>query len=410
MQVGFIHFDRSDQKKYLAVLDRMSGGGAIDELGIGRIRDWYSEHMFPGISSLHRHAKYLAVLPLLYRKAATFTYHSRKEVRPQIVKLEIQLTKAMLAAAQAEGRDNSGITGNSQDLDKGQYVKYDPTYIYGTALHRYGIMKHDDIEGMVFQQSKLNHEKPERYEGTEEEQGDAAAAPATNILCDFSELDIRYPWESYCSLRLTETEAKFLRERMKGCEDAEGTLLQFLLNHPGEYDEYLTADSFKDFSEALCVREDVPESIRNTARLARYFSDLVRGLFYRYNMIYSRGSDLNSAPDAECEKDFHDWYENSFMKDSAMMKASLEGVYVSDKGESVRFCRRAIEILESGYPFTGLDDLIIARENQIKPGRTKIGSPGYEGQIHDYDLSYRWETISLMLREIEEGLGVWQGN
>ena len=411
MQVGFIHFDRSDQKKYLAVLDRLSEGGAIDELGIGRIRDWYSEHMFPGVSSLHRHAKYLAVLPLLYKKAATYYYRSRKEVRPQIVKLEIQMTKAMLAAAKAEGRDNSGITGNSQNLDKGQYVKYDPTYIYGTALHRYGIMRHDDIEGMIFQQSRLNHDKPVRYEGSDIEPGDTGEDPSANLLCDFIGLDLTYPWESYCSLSLTKAEAEYLRDHMKGCAAAKGTLLEFLLNHTGEYDNFLTAKKFKEFSESICAKTDVPESIRSMVGLARHFSDLVRGLFHRYNMIYSKGTDLGADPDPECEKDFLDWYSGVFLRDKEMMKASLDGIYVTDRGESVDFCRKAIAALEKGQPFAELDRIIIARERKIKTTKSKIGSRGFydfDGRIHDYDLSYRWETISLMLREIEEGLGVWQ--
>lgn len=411
MQVGFIHFDRSDQKKYLAVLDRLSDGGAIDELGIGRIRDWYSEHMFPGISSLHRHAKYLTVLPLLYRKAATLRYRNRSEVRPQIVRLEIQLTKSMLAQAKSEGRDISGITGSSQNLDSGKYVKYDPTYIYGTALSRFGIMKHDDIEGMIFHQSKLNHERPVRYEGTDEEQGDATAEPTTNLLCDYSALDISYPWESSCSLALTRKEAEFLRDHMMACADTDGTLLRFLLSHPGEYGGLLSAKTFKEFSEALCSMDAVPEGIRRTVGLARHFSDLVRGLFYRYSMIYSKGTDLSSDPYPDCEEAFMAWYEGCFKKDRDMMTASLEDVYVSDGGESVEFCRKAIGFLEDGSrkALEDLDSLIIERESIIKTTRAKIGSPGYEGKIHDYDLSYRWDIASLMIREIEEGLGAWPG-
>ena len=94
-----------------------------------------------------------------------------------------------------------------------------------------------------------------------------------------------------------------------------------------------------------------------------------------------------------------------------MMKASLDGIYVTDRGESVDFCRKAIAALEKGQPFAELDRIIIARERKIKTTKSKIGSRGFydfDGRIHDYDLSYRWETISLMLREIEEGLGVWQ--
>ena len=68
MKLGYVHFDRSEQKKYMAVINRLSIGGAIDELGVGRIRDYYSDAMFPGISSLHQHAKYFVLLHFFIRK------------------------------------------------------------------------------------------------------------------------------------------------------------------------------------------------------------------------------------------------------------------------------------------------------------------------------------------------------
>lgn len=54
MQIGFVHFDREDQKKYLAAISRITEGGAIDELGVGRLRDFFSDRLFPGVSSLHQ--------------------------------------------------------------------------------------------------------------------------------------------------------------------------------------------------------------------------------------------------------------------------------------------------------------------------------------------------------------------
>jgi hypothetical protein len=36
----------------------LQGQGAIDELGLGRIRDAFSNEMFSGLSTLQTHAKY----------------------------------------------------------------------------------------------------------------------------------------------------------------------------------------------------------------------------------------------------------------------------------------------------------------------------------------------------------------
>ena len=42
----------------MQVLKMTSESVALDELGIGRIRDAFADRMFPGISTLQKHMKY----------------------------------------------------------------------------------------------------------------------------------------------------------------------------------------------------------------------------------------------------------------------------------------------------------------------------------------------------------------
>lgn len=65
MKIGYITFNSEEQQLVHDVIQQISQG-AIDELGLGRIRDAFSDAMFPGMSTLHRKSKYFVLLPALY--------------------------------------------------------------------------------------------------------------------------------------------------------------------------------------------------------------------------------------------------------------------------------------------------------------------------------------------------------
>ena len=68
MKLGFINFSTEEQLKMHQVMQAIQEHQAIDELGLGRIRDAFSNKLFPGISTLHNRAKYYAILPSFFGK------------------------------------------------------------------------------------------------------------------------------------------------------------------------------------------------------------------------------------------------------------------------------------------------------------------------------------------------------
>ena len=58
MKLGYIHSNREEQTRVMQVLKMTSESVALDELGIGRIRDAFADRMFPGISTLQKHMKF----------------------------------------------------------------------------------------------------------------------------------------------------------------------------------------------------------------------------------------------------------------------------------------------------------------------------------------------------------------
>ena len=63
MQLGWIDFSQEDRKKVLDVINLLQEPGAVDEIGIGLIRDAFANLFFPGTSTVQTIAKYFLIVP-----------------------------------------------------------------------------------------------------------------------------------------------------------------------------------------------------------------------------------------------------------------------------------------------------------------------------------------------------------
>ena len=62
LNLGWIDFSKSDRDMVLSVLRQLTEPGAVDELGVGTIRDGFSDILFPGTSTIQTRAKYLFII------------------------------------------------------------------------------------------------------------------------------------------------------------------------------------------------------------------------------------------------------------------------------------------------------------------------------------------------------------
>lgn len=74
MQLGWIDFSKEDRQKALDVINLLSEQGAVDELGIGIIRDAFANYFFPGTSTVQTRAKYFLIVPYVLREAVDGRY------------------------------------------------------------------------------------------------------------------------------------------------------------------------------------------------------------------------------------------------------------------------------------------------------------------------------------------------
>ena len=61
--LGWIDFSSEHRDRVKTVLDLLATPGVVDELGIGIIRDAFSDMFFPGITTIQTRAKYFIVIP-----------------------------------------------------------------------------------------------------------------------------------------------------------------------------------------------------------------------------------------------------------------------------------------------------------------------------------------------------------
>lgn len=96
MQLGWIDFSREERNKVMATLDLLSATTALDELGIGTLRDRYANILFPGISTIQTRAKYFVIIPYIFSLAGSQKFKIASEIIPWVNRIEDNLVKTLV--------------------------------------------------------------------------------------------------------------------------------------------------------------------------------------------------------------------------------------------------------------------------------------------------------------------------
>ena len=69
MSLGWLDNNQKEQDTIKEMLSLLQEKGTLDEIGIGTIRDAFSNMLFPGITTIQTRAKYLVILLYLFKEA-----------------------------------------------------------------------------------------------------------------------------------------------------------------------------------------------------------------------------------------------------------------------------------------------------------------------------------------------------
>ena len=387
MQIGFIDFSKEERNKILATLKMLDTPTALDELGIGVIRDAYADILFPGISTIQTRAKYFVLIPYLFEKASSLGLSNSSELYRWIVNTEDRLVEVLVKNSEADAIGIIGRRANKQN----RVVKMKPSSIYWNGLRTFEIIRTPmiSIQGACDVIWRSSHEKRDIALKIEAESyDDISASHGQAVLISPIKPDYDFMKES--SINLSEKEAKYLEERIIKSPYSKDSLLAFLVKSK------IKATSFDAIQPAV-----LPEKLRSDFNLAKKFSDFIYGAHIRYNVIFSDGEDERMV-----EK-FQEWL-SAFQLNPCNLETIFGRVTVNP--DTANFCRAFYESAMMS-DLSKMDDIIINREKKVKGDRSKLRKPKeyqYNDQrrIHDYKLDYRFGTAKWIIDDIIDGLGV----
>lgn len=402
MQIGFVNFNTEEKKRVAKMMQLLQESEAIEELGIGRVRDHFSNTLFPGTSTLQHHAKYFVVMPSLYYHTA---FKSRKfqnlaEVSRYIKEAEVQITRQMAKWDNNQiNTTETGITGINtlKDAlnDYNKYVKYDPAYIYGSGLARYGIIPNTSVERLILELNKKHFADPHNKSALKCEDSTEDADDLTG-----DKQVIKTCGESYnffngktMNLTLTEKEASFMKDRIHASCD--GTMLAYLIDCEYNLPEHVGYFEIREFLSEL--DPDVVDIYKKSV----LFSKLMHLIDWRFNHSYFTSFDKTKEAD-ECDVEYNKIlaeYKDEIHNEDAF-KALFDYTRSIDM-MLTEFCEDCYKAIIENMP-TKVDELVKAREHSVKRERSKIGNSAYKNKGRGKPLpnTFRWETVRTMVNEI----------
>ena len=388
MRIGFIDYSREERNRILSTLKLLEERSALDELGIGVVRDAYADKLFPGISTLQTRAKYFVLVPYLFQTAKERA-EKGKLANANVMLQWINEQEDLLVKTLSENSPNAnGIIGINANKQK-RSVKIKPSTIYWNGLRTFGILRRNDVS--IYDVCKLicsaANRKSEMEIQTDGESFDDPNARNQNNMI-FLPLRQGYDYFSRAGIDLTCEEAEFLKECILRSTAPSKSLLGFFIR------KGKLCDKFDSIPE-----NELPEEVRRDYLLAKDFARFIYGAHIRYNVVFSNGTDDNMS------KEFESW-RDEFLS-SPFDLCSVLGNVPCPPGLA-HFCRRFLESV-IGNDLSAMDDLIVERERMIKTTRAKLRKPEeymYDPKypIHHYKLDYRFSTAIVILKDIITGL------
>ena len=128
---GWVDFAEEDRRRVMEILHLFGEHEIREELGIGTVRDAFSDTLLPGTSTLHTRAKYMLFVPwtfMLLEKKAVLSH----EIESRSREYEISLINALLNAGEEDG-----VIGRVARKN----LKLLPSYMYWSGLAIWGIRR-----------------------------------------------------------------------------------------------------------------------------------------------------------------------------------------------------------------------------------------------------------------------------
>lgn len=386
LNLGWVDFSKSDRDMVLSVLRQLTEPGAVDELGIGTIRDGFSDILFPGTSTIQTRAKYLFIVPYICLKLERGGKLSPRQFIETLEQNELDLIDILAV----NGAD--GVIGQRSR----QTLRRKPSSIYWNALRTYGFLSEpvtlSEYAALSYTkktaselQKGLGKQKSKNEDDTTDD-SDAGMSGAAFWRVPAAKEN----WRDDLTIELTSNEAAYLRERITSMPGTRDSLLALVLR-----ENRLDFTKYERFDEIDALQSLMSPEMLTDYRLARDFSRFVFGAQIRYNVIYSGGQ--NELANKLWER---------YLEERPTVSLSNVQARLGPRSNVMRFLKAFQSALDSE---SELDNLIIGREKALKgSARAKLTNK----ELYQYDdnsvnmtpLVYRLPNVQRIVRDIFEGV------
>ncbi|MBP1949887.1 DUF6361 family protein [Virgibacillus litoralis] len=392
LKLGWIDYSSEHRDKVMAVLHALAEPGAVDELGIGLIRDGFADILFPGTSTIQTRAKYFFIVPYLLMELEKKSFSTPKELIDQLGEEEVSLIETL------NKEDSSGVIG----ARAGKKLKRKPSNIYWNGLRTFEVFKHsslslDNYAKAVFRmKNKKEAAKSFGNEESDEAGSISGEYSSTFWRCILPESN----WKYSLSMELSFDEAHFLKERITTAEKSKDSLFSYLLSQ--DFDKLKKIDDF----DAIGDMFSLPDNLFEDYIRAKRFNQFISGANIRYNVILSDGENKKAL------QKWSEWLNSSFVKEefeSFNYMDVINRLHIKNS-KLIIFLREWQKAVLSG-DHTTIDRLIIKREIELKSrDRSKLQN----SKIFTYEdgawvgtpkLQYRFKDAKVIIEDIFAGLG-----
>lgn len=274
--VGWLDQSEEQQTKMREIIALFAETGTIDDIGIGPVRDAFSDLLFPGLSTVQTRIRYLLFVPWVYQRLeAERVPSSRAEAQAR--QWEIDLIYSLVS-----GGEKGGVIGG----DAKDTLKYLPSVIYWGGLRSFGIRAFTGTRGGYFSSMDRFLRSPSTG-GAESNQLVPAGVSQWHVNLPAPPENL---WNQ-ATLDLTADEARYLQERMVTCYPT--SLLAHFARNPA-----VVPDDSRFAWDAVNEAELHPD-LAKTIGLSQYFSEAIHGAALLYNLMLAEAAQRRSLPDAE---------------------------------------------------------------------------------------------------------------
>ena len=398
---GWVDYAEQDRTRMLELISVLHESDTRDELGIGVIRDAFSDMLVPGTSTTQTRVRYFLFVPWMYRSLEA--KGSRSADMPKRTRRdETALIHALMDAGESDGVIGSSALGNLQRM---------PSNIYWQGLHAWGIRQFDGTQPEYhawiddwrrYSRQELKGDADEVIFGQSLNNWDPAVPPMPD------------GFPQGAGFRLTRAEAEYLRDKVALSPRTRGTLLAHLVVHGEPWDESV------EFPWDHPQAGEFPPEVERRLAHARAFSELIFGAPLLYNLMLA---------EKRAEDDLTEHYRSRLLEWGATLEARDDELMAWDQrafwrlleqqGARVHLRAHAfvsewmrIALRAAGGAAVADDAvarrLIDTREHQLKGPLSRLHNRdalnNWSGAAGTYRLAYRWGVAQTMIREILEGL------